>query len=296
MAEQQMTEQALVYVQQKKQQKRPRFSTSKILLSLLFVVLALVFVFPLYWMVVSSLRPDGRVFVDAFQIFPTELSLDSYRNLFAEEPYGRWIFNSIIQTGGFAFMALFLCTTGGYALAKFKFRFRNLLFVLILVSQMIPFHLLIVSLFLMIVRFGMVETYWGAIIPLAASPIGIFFVRQYMLSIDDEMLNAARVDGANEYQIFWSIVLPNARPAIATLFILFSLEYWNNLLWPLIVFRQAENMPLAVGITRLVNQYRQDYDLVMAGSTLATLPIIFLFLFLRRQVMEGLAATGTGMK
>jgi ABC-type glycerol-3-phosphate transport system permease component len=265
-------------------------------MSLFFVVLAIAFVFPLYWMVISSLRPEGRIFVDAFELLPSALSLDSYHNLFAQEPYGRWIINSILQTGGFAITALFLCTTGGYALAKFKFRGRNLLFILIIVSQMIPFHLLIVSLFLMIIQLGLVESYLGAIIPIAASPIGIFFVRQYMLSIDDELLNAARVDGANEYQIFFSIVLPNARPAIATLFILFSLEYWNNLLWPLIVFREAENMPLAVGITRLINQYRQSYDLVMAGSTLATLPIIILFLFLRRQVMEGLAATGTGMK
>lgn len=291
-----MTEQASVHVSQTQRWERPRFSASKILMTLLFVLLAFIFVFPLYWMVISSLRPDGRVFVDAFQLFPSELSLESYNTLFAEEPYGRWFLNSIVQTGGFAITAVFLCTTGGYALAKFRFRFRNLLFVLILVSQMIPFHLLIVSLFLMIIQLGLVETYWGAIIPIAASPIGLFFFRQYMLSIDDEMLNAARVDGASEYQIFWSVVLPNARPAIATLFILFSLEYWNNLLWPLIVFRQAENMPLAVGIARLVNQYRTSYDLVMAGSTLATLPIVILFLFLRRQVMEGLAATGTGMK
>jgi ABC-type glycerol-3-phosphate transport system permease component len=273
-----------------------RIRMNKILLTSFFVILTLGFIFPLYWMVVSSLRPEGRIFVDAFELFPTQLSLDSYQTLFAEEPFGRWILNSIVQTAGFAVTALFLCTTGGYALAKFRFPGRNLLFMLILVAQMIPFHLLIVSLFLMIIQMGLVENYFGAIIPLAASPIGIFFVRQYMLSIDDEMLNAARVDGANEYQIFSSIVLPNARPAIATLFILFSLEYWNNLLWPLIVFREAENMPLAVGITRLINQYRQQYDLVMAGSALATLPIILLFLFLRRQVMEGLAATGTGMK
>ncbi len=291
-----MTEQTSVYVSQTQRWVRPRFSASKILMTLLFVVLAFIFVFPLYWMVISSLRPEGRVFVDAFQLLPTQLSLDSYNTLFEEEPFGRWILNSIVQTGGFAITAVILCTTGGYALAKFRFPFRNLLFVLILVSQMIPFHLLIVSLFLMIIQLGLVETYWGAIIPIAASPIGLFFFRQYMLSIDDEMLNAARVDGANEYQIFWSVVLPNARPAIATLFILFSLEYWNNLLWPLIVFRQAENMPLAVGISRLVNQYRTSYDLVMAGSTLATLPIVILFLFLRRQVMEGLASTGTGIK
>src|SRR5215207_1932530 len=273
-----------------------RIRMNKILLTSFFVILTLGFIFPLYWMVVSSLRPEGRIFVDAFELFPTQLSLDSYQTLFAEEPFGRWILNSIVQTAGFALTALFLCTTGGYALAKFRFPGRNLLFILILVAQMIPFHLLIVSLFLMIIQMGLVENYFGAIIPLAASPIGIFFVRQYMLSIDDEMLNAARVDGANEYQLFFSIVLPNARPAIATLFILFSLENWNNLLWPLIVFRAAENMPLAVGITRLINQYQQQYDLVMAGSALATLPIIILFLFLRRQVMEGLAATGTGMK
>jgi ABC-type glycerol-3-phosphate transport system permease component len=276
--------------------RRGQSPVSKILMSLLFVVLAIIFVFPLYWMLISSLRPDGRLFVDAFDLFPTEFSLASYTSLFEQEPYGQWIYNSIVQTAGFAFMALFLCTTGGYALAKFNFRFRNLLFILILVSQMIPFHLLIVSLFLMIIQLGLVESYWGAIVPIAASPIGIFFIRQYMLSIEDELLNAARIDGANEYEIFLYVVLPNARPAIATLFILFSLEYWNNLLWPLIVFREAENMPLAVGITRLVNQYRQEYDLVMAGSVLATVPIVILFLFLRKQVMQGLAATGTGLK
>ncbi len=264
--------------------------------TLLFVFLAVLFFFPLYWMVVSSLRPEGRIFVDAMDVFPSRISLDSYRELFAEQPYVRWFINSITQTAGFAVMAMFLCTTGGYALAKFNFRFRNLLFILILVSQMIPFHLLIVSLFLMVIELGMIETYWGAIIPLAASPIGIFFMRQYLLAIDDEMLNAARVDGANEYQVFLRVVLPNARPAIATLFILFSLEYWNNLLWPLIVFRQADHMPLTVGIAHLVNQYSQQYHLVMAGSTLATLPLIVLFLLLRRQVMEGIAATGTGMK
>ena len=284
------------FVQQGKLGARRQSRLTKVILFVLFTFLGIVFFFPLYWMVISSLRPEGRIFVDAMEIIPRALSLDTYRNLFEQEPFGRWFVNSITQTGGFALMGVFLCTTGGYALAKFRFRFRNGLFILILVSQMIPFHLLIVSLFLMIIQLGMVETYQGAVIPLAASPIGIFFIRQYMLAIDDEMLNAARVDGASEYQIFWHIVLPNARPAIATLFILFCLEYWNNLLWPLIVFRKPENFPLAVGIKRLIDQYRQQYDLTMAGSTLATIPIIVLFFFLRRQIMEGLATTGTGIK
>jgi ABC-type glycerol-3-phosphate transport system permease component len=121
-------------------------------------------------------------------------------------------------------------------------------------------------------------------------------MRQYCLSIHDEMLDAGRVDGANEYRLFAGVVLPNLRPALATLFILFALEYWNNLLWPLIVFRQQNNMPLAVGLAGLVNPYRPDYGLVMAGSALATLPVIALFLLLRKQFMAGTSITGTGVQ
>ena len=143
---------------------------------------------------------------------------------------------------------------------------------------------------------GLVEPYLGAVVPLAAHPIGLFFMRQYMLGISDDLLAAARVDGASEYRLFWSVVLPNVRPALATLFILFALEYWNNLLWPLIVFRQADNMPLAVGLATMVNQYKVSYDLLLAGSALATLPVIGLFLVFRRQFMAGTAVTGTGIQ
>ena len=128
---------------------------------------------------------------------------------------------------------------------------------------MLPFQLLIVPLFLLIVNLSLVETYPGAVIPLAAHPIGLFFMRQYMLGVPEQMLDAARVDGANEYRLFWSIVLPNVRPALATMFILFALEYWNNLLWPLIVFRNPDNMPLAVGLASMVNQYKVSYDLLL---------------------------------
>ncbi len=267
-----------------------------ITLAVIFLILAFVYVLPLYLMVLSSTRPQGYIFTEATNLLPSYFTLDNYSRLFSQFPFGRWFLNSLAQSGGYALLTVTLCTMGGFALAKYRFRFRNLLFVLILVSQMLPFHLLIVSLFIMIINLGLVETYLGAILPLAAHPIGIFFMRQYMLSLEDELLDAARVDGANEYQLFFRIVLPNIRPAIATLLILFALEYWNNLLWPLIVFRTREYMPLAVGLASLVSQYRPSFDLVMAGSTLATLPIVLLFVFFRRQFMEGIAATGTGMK
>jgi ABC-type glycerol-3-phosphate transport system permease component len=269
---------------------------SKLVILLLFLVLAVVFLVPIYWMVVNSFRPRGELFTDLTNLSPTGLTLDNYVRLFEQEPYVAWFINSVTQSLGFAALTVVLCTMAGYALAKYRFRGNNVIFFGVLVSQMIPFNLLIVSLFFIIIQLGLKESYWGAIIPLAASPIGLFFMRVYCMSINDEMMDSARVDGANEYRIFWSIALPNLRPGLATMFILFALEYWNNLLWPLIVFLKKENMPLAVGLAGMVNNYRLQYDLVLAGSVLATIPIIILFFLMRRQFMEGASFTGTGVQ
>jgi ABC-type glycerol-3-phosphate transport system permease component len=271
---------------------------SKLTILLLFLVLAAIFLVPLYWMVVSSFRPQGDLFVDTTDLAPplSGLTVDNYVRLFQEQPYVRWFFNSVVQSVGFAALTVAVCTMAGYALAKYRFRGNNVIFFGVLFTQMIPFNLLIVSLFFIIIQLGLKETYWGAIIPLAASPIGLFFMRVYCISINDEMIDSARVDGASEYRIFWSVALPNLRPGLATLFILFALEYWNNLLWPLIVFLDQENFPLAVGIASMVNSYRVQYDLVLAGSVLATVPIIILFFILRRQFMEGASFTGSGVQ
>jgi ABC-type glycerol-3-phosphate transport system permease component len=269
---------------------------SKLVILLLFMVLAVVFLIPMYWMVVSSFRPQSSLFEDFNQLLPVGFTLDNYVRLFQEQPYAQWFLNSVTQSLGFAALTVALCTTAGYALAKYRFRGNNLLFLGVLASQMIPFNLLIVSLFFIIIQLGLKETYWGAIIPLAASPIGLFFMRVYCASINDEMIDSARVDGASEYRIFWSIALPNLRPGLATMFILFALEYWNNLLWPLIVFLKKEIFPRAVGLAGMINQYRIQYDLLLAGSALATLPIIGLFFLLRRQFMEGASFTGTGVQ
>ncbi len=276
---------------------RPRRGLpSKLGLAVLFLILGFVFVVPLYWMVLSSLRPQSEMFGTGITLAPTGLTLDNYGRLLAETPFARWFFNTVTQSLGYAALTVAICSMGGFALAKYRFRFRTLVFATILITQMLPFQLLIVSLFVEIVNLGLVDHYLGAVLPLAAHPIGLFFMRQHMLGISDDLLAAGRVDGASEYRLFWSVVLPNVRPALATLFILFALEYWNNLLWPLIVFRQADNMPLAVGLASMVNQYKVAYDLLLAGSALATLPVIALFLVFRRQFMAGTAVTGTGIQ
>ena len=275
---------------------RRRGLPSRLGLAVLFLILAFAFVLPLYWMVLSSLRPQSEMFGSGITLAPTGLTLDNYGRLLAETPFTRWFMNTITQSLGYATLTVAICSMGGYALAKYRFRFRSLIFATILVTQMLPFQLLIVSLFVEIVNLGLVDHYLGAVLPLAAHPIGLFFMRQHMIGISDDLLAAGRVDGASEYRLFWSVVLPNVRPALATLFILFALEHWNNLLWPLIVFRQADNMPLAVGLASMVNQYRVSYDLLLAGSALATLPVIALFFLFRRQFMAGTAVTGTGVQ
>jgi ABC-type glycerol-3-phosphate transport system permease component len=274
--------------------RRRHVRPSTIGLAVLFLLLSLLFFVPIYWMILSSLRPQSEIFGATLNLLPQGLTLDNYQRLLSDTPFPRWFLNSVTQSLGYATLTVSACAIAGFAFAKYSFRGRTTIFWTILASQMLPFQLLIVPLFVEIVKLGLVETYIGAVVPLAAHPIGLFFMRQYMMGLPDEMLAAARVDGANEYRLFAGVVLPNVRPAIATLFILFALEYWNNLLWPLIVFRNQDNMPLAVGLAGMVNQYKVSYDLLLAGASLATLPIIALFLLLRRHFMEGSAALGTG--
>jgi ABC-type glycerol-3-phosphate transport system permease component len=142
----------------------------------------------------------------------------------------------------------------------------------------------------------LIDTYLGVILPLAAHPFGLFYMRQYMLSLSNDVLDAARVDGASEYQVFLQVVLPLVRPAIGTLFILFSLEGWNDLLWPLIVLRSDEKFTLAVGIAGLLGIYRPRWDLVMSAAFLATFPIVILFLFMQKQFVAGISSLGTGIE
>lgn len=268
----------------------------RIALTVLFIGFAIAFLIPFYWMVISSIRPPERIFTDSNNLLPSAVTLASYQNLFTELQFERWYFNSMVLALGFAILSVALCTLAAYPLARFSFPFRDTIFFTILASQMLPFHMLLIPLFIMMVNFQMIDEYIGVILPLAAHPFGLFYMRQYMLSLNNDVLDAARVDGASEYQLFLKVVLPLVRPAIGTLFILFSLEAWNDLLWPLIVMRSEAMYPLAVGIAGLVGLYRPRWDLIMAASFLATFPIVVLFLFMQRQFIAGISSLGTGVK
>jgi ABC-type glycerol-3-phosphate transport system permease component len=254
-----------------------------------FILVSLAFIFPFYWMFISSIKPSEKIF-SKIEFIPKVVTLSGYRNLFSTLPYGYWYLNSLVMTGGYVIVALISCTLGGFALAHYRFKLRNFIFIAILISQMIPFHLMLIPLFITMVEFRMIDTYVGAFLPIAAHPIGLFFMRQYMLGINRDLLDAARIDGASEFGLFFRVVLPLTKPGISAMAIFFSMEFWNNLLWPLVVMRTATKLPLIVGIASLVNQYRPRYDLVMAASFLSCFPLIILFLILQKHFVAGMGA------
>ena len=268
-----------------------------ILPTALMVLIAFVFLVPLYWLVLSSFRPSDRIFADAGDFFPNAITLDNFTRLFTDAPFVRWFTNSFILTAGATIGSLVVITMAAYPLARLRFRGRNVLFISILASYMLPFHLLLIPLFLLMIDLGLIDTHLGVILPLWAHPFGLFFMRQYMLGIPQDLLDAARVDGASEYAVFFRVVVPLVKPALATLAVLFSLEAWNDLLWPLIVMRSPENFPLSLGIASLLGgQFRPQWDLIMTSSLLATLPIIVIFLFMRKRFLSGFSQLGTGVR
>jgi ABC-type glycerol-3-phosphate transport system permease component len=259
-------------------------------------VLAVAFLVPFYFLIISALRPAARIFADAGQLLPSTLTLDNFTALFRETAFARWFLNSMILATGSVVGSVAVVTMAAYPLARLKFRGRNAIFVGILASQMLPFHLLLIPLFLLLITAHLIDSYVGVIIPLLAHPFGLFYMRQYMLGLPQDLIDAARVDGASEYAIFLRVILPMVKPALGTLAVLFALEQWNDLLWPLIVMRSEDHYPLSVGIASLTSQYRARWDLVMTASLLSVLPVVLLFFRMRNVFIHGLGHIGTGVK
>jgi len=248
-------------------------------------------VFPFVWMLVSSLKPFEEIFAgDSF--FPRDPTLTNYRSLFEQSDALHKIWNSLyIATIG-TVLSVFLCALGGYAFAKFRFPGRTALFSLMLASMAIPFAVVMVPLFVMMRNvFEWIDTPWPLIVPGAANAFGIFFMRQYMGSIPDEMLDAARVDGSTEFGIFLRIVLPLSVPGLVSLAIIFFMASWNNFLWPSAVLRSPENHTVPLMLRALQGPPgRTAYDVLMAGSVVSLLPMLAVFLLLQRHLIAGITA------
>ena len=216
----------------------------------------------------------------------------NYRNLWKTVPYNRYFVNSIFIATASTLLTLFFCSLGGYAFAKYQFRGQKILFGILLASMMVPFQVLLVPLFGLMYDIGWLNSYKAIIIPFSVGAFGVFLMRQFIVTIPSELLDAARIDGCSEFGIYYRVVLPIIKPALGALTIYSFLGSWNGYLWPLIILRDEVKYTLPIGLANLVGTYRQDYGMLMAGTLLSLMPIVILFLAMQREFVQGITLGG----
>jgi ABC-type glycerol-3-phosphate transport system permease component len=270
---------------------RRRKALIKAAVYLVLLATAVFMLFPFVWMLVSSFKPFEEIFAGN-SFLPEHWTFHNYVSFFEQRNAARSMWNSLYIATSATALALLLCAMGGYGFAKYRFPGRGLCFGFVISTLAIPYVVTLVPLFVMMRNtFHWIDTPWPLIIPGAANAFGIFFMRQYMLSIPNELLDAARVDGAGELQIFARIVLPLTTPALIALGIIFFIASWNNFLWPLVVLPSPDHWTLPLTLRSLQGPPgRTPYDVLMAGSVVSTLPLIVLFLVMQRRLIAGIMA------
>lgn len=261
---------------------------SSLIINGLLIVLAIISLAPLLWMLSVSFMQTGEAAHFPPPLLPSHATLDNYRELFVRAGMGRFLFNSFLISSCVMLLSVLFNTLAGYAFAKLRFKGRDRTFRTLLAALVIPAQVAMMPLFLLLKQIGLVNTYMGAIVPGMAAIFGIFLVRQYARSIPDELLEAARIDGAGEWRIFFQIVLPALKPILVTLAIFSFLGAWNDFMWPLIVLSDESLQTLPVALASLSREHVTDYELMMAGSVVTVLPVLLLFLVLQRYYLQGL--------
>ncbi|MDB4909093.1 MAG: Sugar transporter permease [Gemmatimonadetes bacterium] len=260
---------------------------SRILLNGALIVFGAMSLFPLLWMLSASFMATGEATQLPPSIIPHHPTLEHYRDLFGRLALGRYALNSALVAVVTTVCALAINSAAGYAFAKLRFQGRDSTFRVLAAGLAIPVQVAMLPLFLLVKSLGLVNNYGGVIIPGLASIFGIFLVRQYALAIPDDLLDAARIDGASEARVFWSVVLPTIQPVLATLALWTFLATWNDFMWPLIVLSDDRKYTLPVALAGLVGEHAQDVELMMAGAVITVLPVLILFLMLQRYYVEG---------
>ena len=282
----------------------------RLLLYLSLIGISVVILTPLVWLIAASFKTEEDFFHYTF--FPIEapawqtlsdeglweylkgfefhLSLVNFRKLFEQIPFWRYLMNSVFVTSATVMIQLFFSSLGGFALAKYDFRGKKLIMVVMLASMVIPGQVLLAPLYELIFRIRLIDSYAGLILPGMVSVLGTFLFRQSMLHISDDLLQAARIDGCGEFRIYWSIVMPVCRPMIGAFCLIAFMGTWNNFLWPQIILHSHERFTLPIALTQMVGMYHQDYGVLMAGTLLSILPVVVLFFILQKQFISGLTA------
>lgn len=252
-----------------------------IVLALLALVLT-----PVLWAVLSAFKSRADIF--AGDVWPRRWSLENFDELLAKTFYLRWMVNSLVVALASTVLGLLFCSLGGYAFAKFDFPGKTVMFWVVIASVSIPAFTTVIPLFGWLAKLGLLDTYIVLILPFAANAFGIFLMRQYAMAVPNELLDAGRMDGAGEFRLYWSVVLPLLRPALGTVGVLIFIASWNSYIWPLVMMRSDEMLTLPVGVATLKGDQLPEYGMLMAASVLSSVPIIIAFLIMQRQFIAGL--------
>lgn len=260
----------------------------------LLTIVLVVFMIPFVWMVATALKPGSEVFATPPQLFGSQLRFANFSQAWSYVPFGRYMLNGLVVA---VLGTLLVCVTSilaAYAFARLQFRGRELIFLLYLITLMVPQEVMIVPMFILMQQLGWTNSYQALILPWAFSAFGTFLLRQFFLNIPTELEEAALVDGANRLRILTSIVLPIARPAVAVLAVFTFINYWNSFLWPLIITNSTDLFTVPVGLNGFLGQQGSQWHLLMAASTISMLPTVIMVLLLQRHLVRGIALSGLG--
>lgn len=266
----------------------PQYQISRGLLYLGLVVSSILMLVPFYWMVSTSLKMEQFVFASPPQWWPDPLTLEHYLYVFTRISFPRYLFNSLFVAGVATLAHVFFDTLAGYAFAKLRFPGRDKLFFIMLLGLMVPFQVNLIPMYRIMAAFQWLDSYAALIIPNITSVFGIFLMRQFMKSVPDELLDAARIDGCNELDVFLRVVFPLSLPAIATLVIFTFMGIWNDFLWPRLVISSEKMFTLPLGLAQLQAKNTSTWGQIMAGTALTALPMVLVFLLMQRQFISGM--------
>ncbi|WP_049926905.1 carbohydrate ABC transporter permease [Halopiger goleimassiliensis] len=252
----------------------------------LLVIVVLTFI-PLYWMVVAASLPQEEFFTLPPRLLPGSHFFENLAALEERFPYLRSVWNSVFVATVYTVISVFLCALAGFAFAKYEFKYREPLFYFILATLVLPVQIMVIPMYLLMAQFGLLDTHIALILPFLANPVGIFLMRQSMQSIPDSWLDAARIDGASEFQIFYRVALPAMKPMLAALAVILFISQWNAFLYPLVILESEELFTIPLAIERLTGHHRIYFDQIMTAASIAIIPMIVLFLWLQEHFVRG---------
>ena len=256
------------------------------------IIGAAIMVIPFVWMIITSFKPLDEIHAYPPTFIVHHPTIKAYVELFKLIPMGRYFFNSIFVAGTITIANLFFCSLAGYAFAKHQFAGRDKIFMLLLGSLMIPWQVNLIPQFIIIKNLGWLNSYPGLIVPAMSSAFGVFLMRQFIKSIPNDLIDAARIDGCGEFKIFGFIVIPLVKPALAALAIFTFMAQWNNFVWPLVIIKTREMKTLPLALSVLNSQFGDNFAMVMAGAVVATIPVLVVFIFFQKFFVKGITFTG----